>query len=221
MNQKGYIIVLSGPSGAGKGTIISKLCSQRDYALSLSWTTRQPRKQEKDGIDYHFKTIKEFEAMISENGFIEYARYGSHYYGTPKDFVARNISEGRDVILEIEVQGAAKIRQSAKNIECSGIIFIFIAPPSIAVLEERLRKRATETEEKIAERINTAREEIKHINEYEYIIINDNINKALKELKNAVDASEGKIPRCKAENNLTAGNMDFINKFLEGDNKNA
>ena len=178
MNHKGLLIVISGFSGAGKGTLMKKLIEDYDqYALSISMTTRLPREGEVDGREYFFATREQFEDKIKQGGFIEYAQYCGNYYGTPKDYVEEQLEAGKDVILEIEIQGAMKVKEQFPD-----AILLFVMPPSIAILHQRLIGRGTETEEVIAERLQRAEEEAVGIESYDYIIINDDLDACVKEL---------------------------------------
>lgn len=178
MNHKGLLIVISGFSGAGKGTLMKKLLEEYEqYALSISMTTRAPREGEVDGREYFFSTREQFEDKIKQGGFIEHAQYCGNYYGTPKDYVEKQLEAGKDVILEIEIQGAMKVKEQFPN-----AILLFVMPPSIAVLHQRLVGRGTETEEVIKERLQRAEEEAVGIEGYDYIIINDDLDTCVKEL---------------------------------------
>ena len=178
MNHKGLLIVISGFSGAGKGTLMKKLIGNYDqYALSISMTTRAPRDGEVDGREYFFATREQFEDKIKQGGFIEYAQYCGNYYGTPKDYVEEQLEKGKDVILEIEIQGAMKIKEQFPD-----AVLLFVMPPSIAVLHHRLIGRGTETKEVVFERLRRAEEEAVGIEGYDYIIINDDLDICVKEL---------------------------------------
>lgn len=178
MNHKGLLIVISGFSGAGKGTLMKKLIENYDqYALSISMTTRAPRDGEVDGREYFFVTREQFEDKIKQGGFIEHAQYCGNYYGTPKDYVEQQLENGKDVILEIEIQGAMKVKEQFPD-----AVLLFVMPPSIAVLHQRLIGRGTETEEVIFERLQRAEEEAVGIEDYGYIIINDDLDTCVKEL---------------------------------------
>jgi len=186
------LIVISGPSGSGKGTIIKEVMKKiPDLIYSVSYTTRPKREGEIEGKDYFFISKDEFEKLINEDFFIEWAKVYDYYYGTGKEFVLNNLNDNKDVILEIEIQGAKKIREiyDKKN-----VIFIFIAPPDFKELEKRImnRKRG-ETEEEIKKRMNFAKKEIEESKNYDYIIINDNINKAVKKIVNIINKERRKI----------------------------
>ncbi|MEK5184325.1 guanylate kinase [Solibacillus sp. FSL R5-0691] len=184
--QRGLLIVLSGPSGVGKGTVRKELFSQPDtnYEYSISMTTRNPREGEEDGVDYFFRTREEFEALIEQGGLLEHAEFVGNYYGTPLAYVQETLEAGRDVFLEIEVQGAAQIREKAPD-----ALFIFLAPPSISELEQRLVGRGTETEDVIARRIATAREEVEMMSLYDYVVENDQVQNACDKI-NAIIIAE-------------------------------
>ena len=159
MKKKGILIVVSGFSGAGKGTLMNRLLKEYDdYALSISATTRKPRAGEADGREYFFKTIEEFEKMIAEDALIEYARYVDNYYGTPKAYVEQKLEEGKDVILEIEIQGALKVKEKFPD-----TLLLFVTPPDANTLKNRLVGRGTETMDVIESRMKRAKEEAKGI----------------------------------------------------------
>ncbi len=164
---RGQLVVVSGPSGVGKGTVLKYVLDRDDFVYSVSCTTRKPREGEVHGKNYFFVTKEEFEDMINEDAFVEYANYNGNYYGTPKSFVEKNLSEGRNVILEIEVQGAVKI----KNVMPEAV-FVFVAPESKRVLSERLRGRGTETEDVIETRLRIAENEVRACLMYDYIVVN-------------------------------------------------
>ena len=188
---KGRLIVISGFSGAGKGTVVKKLLEKYNYSLSISATTRAPREGEVDGREYYFKTIDEFKSLIDYNGLIEWAQYVDNYYGTPRKFVEDEIANGKNVILEIEVQGAMNIKSQYPN-----AILIFISTKDIDTLHERLAGRGTETEEVIQKRISRAAEEAESMEAYEYIVINDDLDTCV-DAVNSIVVSE----TCKKENN--------------------
>lgn len=178
MDDKGTLIVISGFSGAGKGTIVKKLINTYDrYALSISMTTRAPREGERDGVEYFFSTKEQFEEKIKEGGFIEHACYCGNYYGTPRAYVEKQLAEGKDVILEIEIQGALQVKERFPE-----SLLLFVTPPTAGELEKRLRGRKTETEEQIAGRLSRAFEESEGMDGYDYIIINDNLDKCVEDV---------------------------------------
>ena len=169
MNNQGTLLVVSGFSGAGKGTVIKELLKEHDnYSLSISATTRKPREGEQDGREYFFKTKEEFEDMISRGRFLEHAQYVNNYYGTPRDFVEKNINEGNNVILEIETQGALQVKKMMPE-----AVMIFVLPPNADTLKERLVGRQTETMEVINKRLSKAAEETGVIDKYDYFVINE------------------------------------------------
>ncbi len=201
INRKGIIIVVSGFSGAGKGTLMKALTGKYDnYALSVSATTRNPRPGEVNGREYFFVSNEEFEKLIKENGLIEHAGYVDHYYGTPRKFVEDKLSEGIDVILEIEIQGALQIKE-----QYSDAVLLFVMPPSAAELEKRLRGRGTETEEVILQRLKRAREESVGIEKYDYLVINDDLEQCTERLHNIIEAAHSTPQR----------NLDFIDTIRE------
>ena len=178
MKNKGLLVVYTGASGVGKGTIMKKLlAADPNIRLSVSATTRAPREGEVNGREYYFVTREEFEELIAGDGFLEYAEYVGNCYGTPKEPVFRMLDEGLDVFLEIEVKGFLQIKKS-----CPDCLCIFIAPPSFEELQARLRGRGTETEEVIAERLKTAREELAHHHLFDYVVVNDDVDRAAAEV---------------------------------------
>lgn len=189
--HRGLLIVLSGPSGVGKGTVRKELFSQPDtnYEYSISMTTRSPREGEVDKVDYFFKTRSEFEELIEQGKLLEYAEFVGNYYGTPLDYVNMMRDAGRDVFLEIEVQGAAQVRSKVPD-----GLFIFLAPPSLSELEDRLVGRGTETDEVIASRLGAARQELEMMNLYDYVVVNDEVERACDRI-NAIIIAE----HCKRE----------------------
>ena len=191
MNKEGILIVVSGFSGAGKGTIMKALLERYDnYALSISATTRNPRPGEEEGKAYFFKTTEEFEKMIEEDKFLEYAKVHDNYYGTPKDFVEEKINEGKIVILEIDVQGALNVK---KNIDNG--VYIFLAPPSLSELKNRIVNRGTETESDINLRMHNARKELSYIKDYDYLVVNDHLNSAINLVNEIINAEKHKVFR--------------------------
>ncbi len=193
MSSKGVLIILSGPSGSGKDTVLNELVKvMDDVKISISMTTREKRAGEIDGLHYYFVNREYFEKMISENKVLEYAEYANNFYGTPKDPVDEMLSAGKSVILKIEVQGAEKIRKIYPD-----VISIFLMPPSMKVLEERLRGRNSEDEEVVQHRLVIAREEIKRASEYDYIVINDTVENAVEGIKTIINAEKSKTIRNK------------------------
>ena len=201
MSKKGLLVIISGPSGAGKGTIVSELIKDKSYALSTSVTTREAREGEIEGVHYFFRDTKEFKKMIDKNELLEYAQFCENYYGTPMFYVEKKLEEGKNVILEIEVQGALQVKERYKD-----AILIFLTPPNINELRNRLEKRSTETTEKINMRMKRAKEEIKLINKYDYIVINNIVEEATKDINNIVTSEKMSAKR----------HSDLINIFLEG-----
>ena len=197
--SRGKLIVVSGFSGAGKGTVMKEIMNKYDnYALSVSATTRSPRPGEVEGISYFFKTDDEFRQMIEKDELIEYAGYVGHYYGTPKQFVEKNLDEGKDVFLEIEIQGALKVKEKYPD-----AVLMFITPPDAKTLRERLVNRGTESMDVIEKRLARAAEEANGVEAYDYIVINDN----LQECVEMVD----RIVKC--EHNRTSERMSIINSI--------
>ncbi len=185
MKKKGVLIVISGFSGSGKGTLMKKLVADYDnYALSISMTTRQPREGEIDGREYFFVTKEEFESRIGAGGMIEYASYCDNFYGTPKAYVEEQLANGKDVILEIEIQGAHKVKEIYPE-----AILMFVMPPSAEELYRRLKGRGTESDEVIAKRMARAVEESKGIDTYDYIVINDKLEDCIDQINTIVDAA--------------------------------
>lgn len=184
--QKGSLIVLSGFSGAGKGTVMKRLLEKYDnYALSVSATTRKPRQGEQDGREYFFKETEEFEKMIAQDELIEYARYVDNYYGTPRAYVEEKRMEGKDVILEIEIQGALKVKEKFPD-----TLLIFITPPSAEELRNRLIGRGTETMDVIESRLSRAKEEAEGIESYDYLIVNDELEVCVDELHSVIQSEK-------------------------------
>lgn len=183
--KRGLLIVLSGPSGVGKGTVRKELFTQpnTNYEYSVSMTTRSPREGEIDGVDYFFKSRAEFEELIAAGKLLEYAEYVGNYYGTPIDYVNETLDAGRDVFLEIEVVGAAQVREKAPN-----GLFIFLAPPSLSALEDRLIGRGTEPVDIIQSRVLKAREELDMMNLYDYVVENDEVHQACDRINAIVTA---------------------------------
>ena len=182
--NKGSLVVVSGFSGAGKGTLMKSLLAKyNNYALSVSCTTRKPREGELDGREYFFKTKEEFEEMISKDELVEYARYVDNYYGTPKEFVRSQLDAGKDVLLEIEIQGALKIKEKFPE-----AVLVFITPPSGEELKSRLIGRGTESPEVVEKRLQRAVQESEGVEAYDYILINDDIDTCTEKLHNLIRA---------------------------------
>lgn len=183
--KKGMLIVVSGPSGCGKGTVLSEVKKQIELSYSVSVTTREIREGEVDGVNYHYISKEKFENLISEEKILEYTTYCGNYYGTLREEVEERRNQGQDVLLEIEVIGAANVKRL-----CPDAVLIFIAPPSIQELERRLRKRGTETEKVIAERVSQAEREIKCSVNYDYIIVNGELEKAINDVSSVIIAEK-------------------------------
>ena len=177
MKSKGLLVVISGPAGTGKGTVVTELQKSGSVCVSVSATTRQPRPGEVDGKQYHFLTREAFVQMIGENGFLEYAEYVGNFYGSPRRQAEEWMQQGKDVILEIEVQGCQQVKQNYP-----ACVSIFILPPSEEVLEQRLRGRGTETEEVIQKRLARAKEEIPLSKGYDYVVVNDRLEDCVAEV---------------------------------------
>ena len=185
MKDKGILIVVSAPSGCGKGTILAEVLKDEKFFYSVSATTRSPRPGETDGVNYHFLKKEQFEELIASGGMLEYAQYCDNYYGTPKEKVMEKLNEGKHVVLEIEVQGAMQIRE-----KCPEAVFIFIAPPSVGELRTRLSGRGTETAEVIEKRVSEAAHEISFADRYDYVIVNDVLEEAIEDFRTVVRAEE-------------------------------
>lgn len=189
--EKGNLIVISGPSGAGKGTIISKLKEiNSNIWLSISMTSRLPRTNDIPNETYFFVTKDEFEEKIRNNNFLEYAVYNDNYYGTPKDKILDKLNDGKDIILEIEIQGALKVKELIPD-----AIFIFILPPSMSELKKRLVSRGTESIDKILSRFKTAYQEINEITKYNYVVVNDDIDKSVEKVNSIIISERCRVDR--------------------------
>lgn len=201
MKNKGLLLVLSGPSGCGKGTVCRRLLEKHpDMRLSVSATTREKRAGEQEGVDYFYKTREAFEAMIARGELLEYNRgYNGNYYGTPKQYVREQLEQGHDVILEIEMNGAARIKE-----QCPDGVFIFLAPPSLEELHRRLIQRGRETAEQAAERFSKAKAEIGMASDYRYVIVNDELERAVERIEAVLQAE-----RC-----LVSRNEELINELI-------
>lgn len=190
---KGFLLVISGPSGSGKGTVCKEVLEQNeDVVFSISSTTRRPRVGEVDGVNYFFWDMAKFQDTIKNNGFLEYAQVHNNYYGTPKDFVLEEIDKGEIVLLEIDVQGALQIKKNYKN-----VVFVFLLPPTMNELKNRIIKRGTETEEDINRRFKNAFEELNFVGEYDYFVINDRIEEAVKNINHIIQAEKLRVKRHK------------------------
>jgi len=191
-NGKGLLIVVSGPSGTGKGTICKRIIEEVDnIELSVSMTSRSPRENEINGKDYYFVTKEEFEKNIKDNQFLEYAIvHSNQYYGTPKAKIEEKRNNGISIILEIDIQGALKVKEINKD-----AVFIFIMPPSMKVLKERLINRHTESEEKIMERFKTAYKELNEYKKYNYVVVNDDLNEAVEKVKSIIISEKSRVDR--------------------------
>lgn len=201
MNQQGILVVVSGFSGAGKGTLMKELLKRYDnYVLSVSATTRQPREGEKDGEDYFFVNREYFQQMIEEGRLVEYAQYVNHYYGTPRDYVEKKMAEGKDVILEIEIQGALKVKKRFPD-----ALLIFVTPPSAGELRRRLVGRGTETIEVINARLRRAAEEASGMEAYDYLLINDEIDACVEQMHQLITLQHSK----------TCYHLDFLSRMRE------
>lgn len=193
MSDRGLLIVLSGPSGAGKGTICSRLRAEMpNLTYSVSMTTRQPRVGEVEGVNYFFRDKEEFEELLKEAAFLEYAKVYDNYYGTPKKHVMDLLDQGKSVLLEIDIQGAMQVKE-----RYSDAIFIYIVPPSLTELSARLRGRATDSEEVIDKRLSLACSELALAHRYDYIVVNDDLDEATEKTASILRAESCKISRNK------------------------
>lgn len=192
LNEKGLLVVISGPSGVGKGTVRKALFQRKGHNLdfSISMTTRNPREGEIEGRDYFFVSKERFQEEIKKGNLLEYAKFVNNYYGTPKDKVIEKLEEGKEVVLEIEVQGAMQVKAKMPD-----AVFIFIAPPSYKALESRLIHRGTETSDVIIERLNKARNEIMFASSYDYIVVNDEVENAVDKIIAIIRAEHAKCNR--------------------------
>lgn len=213
MNNKGILIVLSGFSGAGKGTLMKRLLELHgeEYALSISATTRKPRTGEEEGVHYFFKEKTEFEKMIQEDAFLEYAGYCENYYGTPKAYVEEKLQEGKNVILEIEIQGALKVKEKLPD-----TLLVFVTPPSAEELKNRLVGRGTEELSVIEQRLNRAVEEAEGVENYDYLLINDDLDTCAEELHQIIKSEHHRMLREK--NTVTiSGIREGLKQFRKGE----
>ena len=202
MTKRGLLIVLSGPSGVGKGTVRAAIFSkgEQKFVYSISATTRKPRTGEKDGVDYFFKTREEFEQMIQNKQLLEYAEYVGNYYGTPLEYVENTLATGKDVFLEIDVQGAIQVRELMPE-----GVFIFLTPPDLNELESRIVNRGTDSDEVIAKRMKTAREELELMKYYDYSVVNDTVDNAVQKIEAIIQTEHLRIIR----------NLDTIEELEE------
>ena len=220
MDKKGILVVISGFSGAGKGTVIKKLMREHgdSYALSISATTRDPRPKEKHGIDYFFVTKEEFESMIEKDELVEYAQYVSNYYGTPRKYVEEQLLAGKNVILEIEIQGALKIKEKFPE-----TTLLFLTAPSAKELQKRLTGRGTESQEVVDARLSRAYEESLGVENYDYIVVNDELEECVNCI-NTIIHNQGASLQEENQAHCVSSNIDFINNirkellnFLKGE----
>lgn len=200
MKKKGILIVVSGFSGSGKGTIMKQLLKKYEaqYALSVSATTRQPRPGEVDGKEYFFRTKEQFEQMIEQEELIEYAKYVDNYYGTPKAYVEEQLAAGKDVILEIEIQGALKVKKKFPD-----TLLLFVTPPSAEVLRARLTGRGTEDAVTVEKRLARAAEEADGVEAYDYLVVNDELEVCVEEVHSIIQTEKARVSR----------NINFINEI--------
>lgn len=202
MKKQGILLIISGPSGSGKGTIVEQLCRRDDFSLSISATTRKPREYEENGVHYFFHTREEFEQMQERGDLLEWAEFCGNYYGTPKKYVVEQLQAGHNVILEIEVQGALQV----KKIYPDGVL-VFLVPPNLEELGNRLTKRGTEDKETINRRLRRALEEMELVENYDYVVINDTIEQATADLRTIVQAEKMKCSRNQNIRKIFKGEM--------------
>ena len=211
MNHRGLLVVVSGFSGVGKGTLVKKLVTECDnYALSVSMTTRKPRKGEIDGVSYFFVDHDTFEQTIAQDGLVEYASYVGNYYGTPKTWVEEQRNSGKDVVLEIEVQGALKVKEKFPD-----AVLIFVLPPSAKELKSRLEGRGTETQDVVLKRLSRAEEESAFVEQYDYIVVNDDLGVCM-EAVNGIVRAEHQRPNLNLEHITNL--KEELNALVKGEN---
>lgn len=190
-DEKGILFILSGPSGVGKGTVRKEIFQQdTDLKYSISMTTREKRQGEVDGVDYFFKTKVEFEEMIGNNELLEYASYVHNYYGTPKKYVEETLATGYDVFLEIEVQGAQQVKENFPE-----GVFIFLSPPSLDELKNRIMSRGTESDDLVLNRLKEAKKEIEMMDIYDYVVVNDHVERAVGKIQSIIESEHCKRER--------------------------
>lgn len=194
-SSEGLLIVISGPSGVGKGTICKELLNKFNAWESISMTTRSRRNYELDGREYYFVSFDEFKNRIDNNMFIEYAQYNNNYYGTPKDKITEHLDNNIDVILEIEVKGAKIVKSKFPN-----SVLIYVVPPTFNVLKDRLLRRNTEDESEIIDRINIVKEEVKSLDYYDYVVVNDDIDRAIEEIVGIINSEKLRTSRIESIN---------------------
>lgn len=204
--MRGVLVIVSGFSGAGKGTVMKRLLEKYDsYSLSISATTRKPREGELDGREYFFKTTEEFEEMIKNGQLIEYANYVGNYYGTPREYVENQLDEGKNVILEIELQGALQVKEKIPE-----TVLVFLTPPKAEELESRLRGRGTEDDETIRARLKRAVEESDYMERYDYVLVNDDLEKCVDDLNGIICSERWKTDR---NSDFIAGLKEDLRRF--------
>lgn len=209
MKKKGILTVISGFSGAGKGTVMKELLKKYDYALSVSATTRKPRDGERDGLEYFFLTRENFESMIENEQLIEWAEYVGNYYGTPRKYVEEQLRDGKDVILEIEIQGALHVKEQFPE-----ALLLFITPPSAKELYNRLNKRGTETEDVIGKRMSRACEEAACMENYDYLVVNDKLEECVEKVNDIIQREHDSIKNNKL---FLADMREQLSAFQKGD----
>lgn len=208
-SNRGVLIVISGPSGAGKGTICKALLEKhKNIYLSVSATTRMPREGEVEGVNYYFLTKEDFEEKVRNNGFLEYANVHGNFYGTPKVNVEKMLEDGKDVILEIDIQGALQVKENFKE-----GVFIFILPPSMEELKQRIIKRGSETEESLMTRFKNAYKEINYVSKYNYAVVNDTLEVAVAKVEGIITAEKCRVDRIK-ENTILDSKEGLIHEQL-------